>query len=577
MSLRIELNGITVARNDVQGDRGITVTITMEGDDGEQKRSATGQLTFYGQAFAIIKSELIDPPDGKLRELPLLMYETCQGEADIEVFRGVLRGDTISWCEDGCSVNGRATEKTEDTAAIDCLKSTLIYDNHAGFLQQDHPRMVYCDELRPDWLHHLQLIHGITWLLSYNSVLPIVLVFATVINSINLVITAINALGADIDLIDFDGDPGTDHIQEWENLRQELIINILGCGRKHPSPLLRAYINNVCIKCGLTFQSSILNDPASDYYNTVYFSAPVKKGTYDDNLKFIYENRPLVTGDKLLTDLKPVFNAGKRVMDGVLHFERKDKLPQDGPWVDPQQLKAEGRLIGSVCYKWSTGNPFAFLQIGFSEDALDIPGNEANGLYRGIIEWNQPFNPMQKGEDAKLFRYGMLRCRRDGEGVDVLDDYEWWPDFTSYVNNEYAHVMMLSKGLAALPKLLIWNGNLNHGEVQRQYDRPGYVKPFDQNYNWPYHINEWNVAPNTPYEPNAANLALYGRFHAINNPKVLTDRGVDFDFTFSYTAAHLTSFGAYKTIPLPSPMGVGKMKSVTINLTERTILVAGKA
>ncbi len=568
MSALVQLAGQLVQEKDVEGEEGITVTITVSTEDGDTfTKRVTGELTFYGAAFDVIKAQLIDPPDGKLREVPLVIFEDC-AEPFVEVFRGVVRGDTVSWCDGECWAKCNGVEKTEDTAAVDCLKSTLIFDNWNGFQGQAHPRMVYCDELRPDWLHHVVLIFGILLLLIVNALTPIVFVFSLLITVVNAIL---GIIPGGPDPIDFDGNDATSTIQEWAAMKQRLILNIIGCGRVHPSPLLRAYLGNVCGKCGLAFQSSILNNPASDYHDTVLWSAPVLKGTRSTSNLFIHENRPIFTGESLLKLLKPVFSARYGVKNGVLYFEREDKVPTAGTWVDPAQLKAQDRLHGTVCYKWRTESPAAFLTIGFSEDALDLTGNEARDQYKDVVEWNVPFNAVQKGEKVEQFRLGMLRNRRDGIGGDVLDDYRWWPDFTGPIDTHGA-AMMLENGMGALPKLLTWDGNLSFGLVKR-WNVPGYVKPLAENFNFPYHLGEFGTTPNTGYEPDALNLSLYGRFHAYRNPKVINERGLDFSFSFDYTAAELLALDPQATVPLSQ--GTGKYTEITINLTERSIIAAG--
>ena len=90
--IKIFLNGQPVVPQDIQGETGITIEITIEDEQtGKTKKRATGELTFYGAAYQVIKTELIDPPDGKLREVPLVIYEDC-GDPAILLFTGVVRG-----------------------------------------------------------------------------------------------------------------------------------------------------------------------------------------------------------------------------------------------------------------------------------------------------------------------------------------------------------------------------------------------------------------------------------------------------------------------------------------------------
>lgn len=577
MSLVVHLDGTPIPPEEIEGENGVSVTITAEDDDGETLvKKATGELTFYGNAWATIKAQLIDPPDGKLREVPVVFFDSCRTPY-VEVFRGVIRGDTISWCSGECSVKAHAVEKTDDTTAMDCLKSTMIHDNHAGFQSQNHPRMTYCDERRPLSTHHAILGFGTLLVLMIDILTPIVAIFSFIVFVINTIIDAINAIpGIDIDNIDFDGDDSTNTLEEWQNMRDRLVLEVIGCGRTHPSPLVRAYIGNVCAKCGLTFQSETLNNAGSDYYNTVLFSAPNEKGTRDPGTLWISQNEHNATGHTFLKALGAVFHGRHRVLDQVLYFDREDKLPGGGTWVDPQTLKAQGRLVGNVCFKWREDSPPALAHVQFSADALDIVGNEAKELYLAVVEWNDPLNGVQKGDQLIQFPFGMVRCRRDGEGSDILDSWRILPEFVDQIN-AHGDAIMLERGVAALPKLLVWDGaSIANGRVRR-FNIPGYVKTFAENYNYPYHVTEFGTTPNTGYEPDEAGLALYGRFHAYRNPKVLSDRGLSWDFTFEkYTAEELMSVNPLAPIPLPDGLPSGRTMAITINLDKRTILVAGK-
>lgn len=582
--VRVILNGFEVAPKDVSGEPDIRTTITVEDEDGASLvKTVSGELTFYGTAYETIRDLLIIPAGGRLEEVPITLLETCS-DPDWIAFEGTVRGDLVNWCEGVCSVRVTCVEKTVTSAAMDCLKSTLIFDNHSGFQQQAHPRMRYCDEIRPEWLHHVIMILAVFAMLVLDILTPVIFIVAAIVTVINIIISAINVIpGVNVDPIDIDGNPNTNTFQEWQAIRGRILETLIGCGRAHPSPLVRSYLNNVCSKCGIAFQSSILNNPSADYWNMVLWAAQVEKGTRDDSVPYIYANRPIMSGEQLLDRLKVVFNAryGVRVIGGVptLVFERRDQLQGNTVWVDPMALKADGRLIGELCYNYSSENPAAYLVIGFSEDGFDEPGNEAREYYKDIVEWNLPFNAVQKGDKQVQFQFGMLRNRRDGIGGDILDDYTWYPSLAGPIN-QYGHAMMVSRGIAMFPKLLIWNGNLVEGEVRRGYD-PGqdggalFGKAPDKLYNFPLNVSEFNVPTNTAAAPDAPNVDLYGRFHAIEAPKVSGERGVDFEFEFEFNAADLINMDLFASVPLP--IGTGRITSVTINHTQGTILVAGKA
>lgn len=573
------LNGTVVPTEEIDGDGGIVVRLSVDPETDAELRAATGELTFYGAAWETIRAALVDPQDGALQEVAIEIRDECGAPDHITVFTGAIRGDLVSWCEGECSITVTAVERTADSAAMDCLKSTLIWDNHAGIQQAAHPQVVYCDQLRPAWLHHVILILGSIMILVLTIISPIVYTISIIVEAINAIIDAINILpGVNLGHIDFDGNEGTNTAGEWDAWMNRLKANIIGCGNHHSSPLVRRYIENVCAKCGLTFSSSILNNPASDYYNTLMFSAPVVQGKEPGDNVWIYQNRSNYSGDTFLRDLAIVFNARYVVRNGVLIFERRDMVPDLGTWIDPVQLEADGQLVGKVCYSYRDDAPHAYLDIGFTEDAADAAGNESRDSYQATIEQNQPFSAVQKGSKRVRFPFSPVSVRGDGDGPEILGGYANIPWITDAVN-AHANAVKLSRGVSALPKLLIWDTATPITAARvRRYNVPGYAKPPAANFNYPFHITAFGTAPNTAYASDAPGQSLYARFHSIDHPKVVDDRRLSFEFTFErYTAAQLAAASIRRTIPLMvgGVPRTGKVLDITINLSARSILVAG--
>ncbi len=572
----VYLNGQPVPPEEVDGERGSTLQYVFEDDRGSTlTKKMSGELTFRGQAYEVLRAALVDNPGGKLASVPIEVWEVC-GAKRANLLRGEIRGDMVSWCEGECSIKASAVEKTELTDAADCLLNTLVFDNRNGFLDQPHPKMVYCDEIRPDWLQHVQLIVAFATLIAINSLTPIVMIFASVVNTINLLITITNSLtGGNTDLIDFSGgnEPTPDVLADWYHLLEDLRSVALGCGRRHPSPLLRKYIENVCTICGLSFQSSILNNPQSDYWNTVYWSAPVKRGIEPtDSVPFIYENRPIKTGETFMADLRETFNAKSRILGNVLHFERRDMIPGDQLWIDVDELRAQGRMVNEVCWQWAKEEAPAFLNIHFLPDGVDVVGTEGTERFSEIVEWNSPPSSTQRGEKLQLIPFGTPRFRRDGIEADIRDSYLWLPGiFPDIV--KYNNVMLLEMGIGAAPKLIVWDGESMEFGIARKYTVPGYELDEPQNYNFPYQLNEFGVAPNTIYPPDQPNMGLYGRFWAVNNPRVNGVRYQEFTFAFRYRIEDLQNLPQYPTVNLGQY--TGRILDMTVNSAEQTIFVHG--
>jgi len=572
--MRITLGGNTADTWRIGGD--IVIEHRKENDEGQASKSFSQTIRFFDEDFDYLRAKFIDNPEGKFESVLIDIYDDCCEDEKL-VFEGIIYGESIGWCEGDCHIDVTAVEYDNDAKALDCVKSTLIDDNHNGFKQQQHPRMVYCLEYRPSVLQDIVMILGIIVNLQFIVFSPIILPVIAIIQAVNLIVNFLASLVPGLSPIQQITNPAAE-IAQLSNLIQQVNSFIVGCGRRHPSPLVRNYIKNVCDKCGLQFQSSILNNPSSDYYNTVYYNAPIEKGKRPISgvngtiTTYIEENAPIDTLETYLNKLQLVFNAEWRVDNGILKFERKDFFWQGESWVDYEELKNDNRIDSLLCFDWRAEDSAAFARLKYSEDAVDWVGNEAMLRFSEIAEWNQPFNPAQRGERLFQFPFGTPRFRDDGIDRDVIADYTFWPPYAT-IANAYEGVLIQNNGTSFQPKLLIWDGqSINFGRT-RKYDIPNFGIPASRNYNYPYMATTFGTAPNTAYPTDAPNLGIYGRFLSIENPKVLNDQGKSFRFAFRFDCAELDSFDLNRTVQLPQ--GQGRITSVTINYSKRIAQVNG--
>lgn len=570
----IKLNGIEFTssgnRPEVEGlDKTFTVNIRKKTEKKLQAKNITGELTFVRGAFDLIKQELIDHANARMNKVDVLILDDCclddDGNPSV-AFEGILQANRINWCDGDCFCTGQPVEHTDDTLLYDCFRTTLIADDRNGFRSQNHPRMTYCNELRPDWFHDFVLIVGILLNLLLAILTPIVFLLSIIVQIICFIATVVPGVSCPTGL----QNGILDDYLAFMNQLNEIIV---GCGRQHPSPLVRAYILNACNICGISFQSTILNNPTSEYYNSVYFNAPVEKGTRDLGVKYIDINYPIHNGESFMEELKEVFAADWTVRNGVLIFEREDWFWTGNQWIDLQDIINANKLEGKVCYTWRDTNKYAYARFEYSLDAVDVCGNEARERHNDIVEWNNPVNEIQNGEYSLRLAYGMTRYRGDGIDRDVLSTWQNAP-FLSSVISQYDDVIIMDKGVAFQPKLLIWDGaDINNGRVKK-YSIPFHPVIPSENFNFPYMFNETNVSANTIYPTNQPNMGIYGRFHAWKNPKVSIDRGQEFTFTFMYDCEHIRNFDIYKNVRFPSGE-FGRMEDVTIDYTNKTITVKG--
>mgnify|MGYP003346593346 CR=1 FL=1 len=70
-TLRIEINGVLITGR-IDGIGSFTVSKTVDQEDRVIKATYSSELTFYDDAYQIIKTNLIDDPIGFSKELPVL-------------------------------------------------------------------------------------------------------------------------------------------------------------------------------------------------------------------------------------------------------------------------------------------------------------------------------------------------------------------------------------------------------------------------------------------------------------------------------------------------------------------------
>lgn len=551
----------------------------------ELKKSFSSELEFYDDGYAILKTWLLDNPNSFTNEVKVSVYDKCCNSLIIE---GVIRATNIDWCEPICSIKANIVEGKE---AVDCLKSTLIWDNSLTddsgltFLQREQKRMRYCVDLSPTGL--------LVILLVFYGIFSIILLLVQGILSFIAGIIIVLSLGS----ISYDELLGNFN-DSVEELKERMII----CNWYHPTALVRDYIKNACQVCGLNFQSSILNDPASPYYNTLLFSAQVRKGYKPSKSTglLIGQNLPTETVETLMENhLKPLFNAQYWVIGSTLIFERKDFF--DNPnniWIDTEQLLNQGLIENNrICFSYLDKERPSFANFEYSQDFADPIGNYAGQRFNDLVEWNNPYSPNQSGKQELILQSSQARYRGDGIEKDsyetIANDPVWgWLD--ALFGNSFSEsigTLLLGDHVCANYKFLIWDedSGLVNSKVKAFYPNvfvddiggsgfydykieedtgnlvPWYV-PTSDRYNYPFVFREENINN------------LYTLFHAIDNPRNNSVRKYSFDFTFNFDCTQYINFAFTKTVRLFKNGAIvyGKVKELNINFVNRTITVRGE-
>lgn len=534
--MKIYLDGIPVL-SPTDSALNPSFTIRKKGDDGSIAFSYGGDITFIEAEYYYIYNLLKTSPNARVNEIAVTFVDDC---CNNKIYEFKINHKSARWCEGKCEVTVTPIEKSIINDQITCLKNTLIWDDYNGFKSQKHPRMAYCNEIRPNWMQHVILILGIVFGNLTLVLSPILLVLGVIVVIINAIIGAINALlpgdENDLNKIDFDNDPSTDVFQEMIGWYNNLMSFIVGCGRKHPSPLVTSYAKNVCGKCNLQFKSTIF-DGNKPYAYTVYVNAPVHKGTLitDNTTHWIDENKPLLNGILFFDQLKTIFNADYRVKNGSLYFERKDSFQYGNIWLDLTTYDPDNT---DVCWNWQNKTSFSYGNFKYFRDAVNWVGAEASDRWNDIVEWNNPYTPAQSGEYAPLIMFSPCRFRDDGIEEDILTKYENAP-FVGPIIQGNKQSMIMNSHNCYQPMLIIWDPNTGVTNAKANggaYYFPGYYTPGGQ----PVGLNQFYNYPFWFAEGSPGNL--YDQFFFIEDPRTSQFKGLEFVADLPFDCNLLNTF-----------------------------------
>lgn len=468
----------------------------------EVKKSASNDLQFEGKAYSIIKEWLVDNVSAPLNSLDIkIEHVGCGAYTDF-----VIRSNQVKWCEDEvCEISSDIQQRDP---AIQCFQRTIIADNWQGWFQRipeggkKHPRFIYCNEARPNG--RIIMIWG---LLALYAVL--IFVLTPVINTIIAIIGVIKTI---IDAISWllGKKPKFDDNFEWFDPSAyigKLYVDSTGCGRMHPAPLIRDYIDNVCKKCGVKvdsitdpiFHSRTINIQTSSeksrgvvnrdnpYFNACYMYAPVKRGLrmFENMFSgakntveyYITDNRPLLALDDFLDEIAPIFNAQWRIsyIGGIphLYFWRKDWYRMGTALYDfTENGQDRNKLLAGICFNWLDKKQFAFMRGIYSQDAIDTCGNEALSQMNDLVALaDKTNNRHYEGKmDKTSSQFGATRFRFDGSGGDYISDalqgtlinnpgvafilsMALVPILTKYID----YCLLMTDETTSLKKIIIWD------------------------------------------------------------------------------------------------------------------------
>lgn len=419
-------------------------TISFNSQQSESNRviqpSFVQDIEFYGDAFYFLKWLFFTCNPLNSNSIECWVYDDCCD--NLLVFRGVITATDIEFCayvdgiKNDCALKVKLQNAATQKTRYDCVRQTLIDkrdtvfpSNNKNFENQDHYFYRYCKESRPR---------------IFSDIFVALYLFATSI--INVVISPILAIIAIIsticDLLGIDFDNDTDGQQSlYDTIKDFLSDNVIarffiGCGKGHVVPRVRHFIENVCIQCGLTFESSILNNANSIYYNVGYLFARaeltgteyIKNGnqiqpTTDEYFRL---NTPNMNGGEFLDQLAPHFNAYWDVVPtGTNSYKLvfEPVLPPSYNWLD-FELSDNEVLIKELCFTTSEERTPAILEMQHVTDAADQISNEAELRFDDIVNWKSPVHSYNGADLVGLERintaFAGCRFRNDGITRDVV-------------------------------------------------------------------------------------------------------------------------------------------------------------
>lgn len=352
----------------------------------------TSDITFTGRAREIIIERLVNVNQPQVTELELLIF----WEGELQII-GSIKGNGIEFNEGVCTVQTQCeiTAKiTEQKNQLDFLKEHLMF---VGLPRDGHP-LIRMNQDVSDFEATVASILQVLVIITTAFLLPTILLLFIIVPVLNAIISAVNTLPfVNISKIDFDQNPDNSLFESLKNFVEDLI---LGLDRIHtyPSPYVRDYIENALTQVGTitgetyNFVSSIWNNPNNDYFNTVYFNAPIVEGHISGQTTLIEENDVVLTFDSFMRKINAVFNTEWHLIGNTLFVEPKEFFDNLGTTYP----------LDNYCgqFSVSTQNYPARLKIAYPEDFLD----QSERYF--IVDYNTPPNNLQKGQEELILEFG---------------------------------------------------------------------------------------------------------------------------------------------------------------------------
>jgi hypothetical protein len=401
VSMRLNCTGAWTDYSDSVDVTAMKLNKSLNGENDPQKNQVA-EIEVYASAYNFIKTNLIDSVNLYSNSICVKIVDNlCSNDE----YNFKLETDSLRWCDNGeCRMS---FSMEEYNPLMDCIKQKVISDNANGLFQDNpiggmiHPRFRYCDVFKPT------LVFGM-FITFFNLIDGFLFAINGSIISMNLILDAINViLGTSFQLA----------LIPWAG------VNWAGCGRLHPAPFIRTYIDNVCDICGMTMDDTtnpILYDEDSAYYQACLLTAYTNQGVKDTSTQdYIVGNRPSWTLDAFLSKLKTFWNARWFIKGTEVYFERKDLIGQllwgSTPAIDFTASLDKDQLIGNVCYEWNGEGKLRRLNMNYATDPTDAIGNEMLKRFNGEYLETSPNLNFKETREVTALEFGAPAFVMDGQ------------------------------------------------------------------------------------------------------------------------------------------------------------------
>ncbi len=562
MSNKLYINGDDVSKDVTDGLKTLTIDIGLNTTTKTVGKVLSNQIEVKGNTYTYLKDLFFKKCDSWQNTVRSKFRTRICGGLSIDT---EIDSKGMNWCPDKERIDFVLKSAEQSGECYTRLDSELIGSN--GFAEKyDFPVVYFVDQ--PNW------IQWTLWILT----IPIRGLFLKIDLALKFLCGAINVVRNILGR----GDLDCNNILTGA-LFEDFDTWITGTGRWTVSPLIRDMIEYQAANCNLKFRSSILNNSASPYYNLSLFC--LTGGEYGDsdgvkpskvnNFEIFKANEPIYTTIQLLDELGQVFNADYRIIGNELIFERYDYFDKQATI---KLLNTKDYCLDDpICISWDNLDDCAYGDYAYTDDPYDAEGNSVKKIYyREILEFNKPYNPVQKGKCQSLLNFSAARFMFDIKSFRDRSFFKWRRNMDELRDGGQSLLgklfetqgvirkndLVLSSSVLSTHKLLILENNFKRNDAQIIKKKIGSIggKSYYV-YNYPMHLNEEG-----DYDE------LTKGFLYLDNPRLKKDRFKVSDFEVDCDCSIINgAINNFQQFYIQTPIGKAIPEKITIEFKETKV------